>query len=434
MSSRFFKSAAALLSLAALLLQGLPATASGGPELHPTLKALVEFETRVNGAARRNPNPIQIRHFEIPLDALQSDVADRLSSTVRDSVIIEKKGRKYVRWIINPEDTEFHTQVEKWLEKRNLSTKRHTHFQAYMTASRSYILVDPTNGAQFSAKVSTNRTGGSWQNKKQTIGDARETRMAADYVREGLARAPLKNAVILDEPAMFGISVLDQAMVLRNLDALFVGPPEGRKLTYIPGFTALHEKMGPLIASANGGRDPSVFWNEHYNKPLARALAEYTARFGLTYDSPHSQNFLIELDQGMRPTGRIVLRDIGDAFAATNFFTAQGKLGFLQKWEPKNVLTGRIHMTVGLLQGGVAPFWLGNEEYNRWGIEFFEEYEREIAKLTGVPDELLKGDVMRSGRYFMKDYPLMNEPWREYMKRTFRKIPKCAEYFLGFGA
>ncbi|HRP08704.1 MAG TPA: 3'-5' exonuclease, partial [Gemmatimonadales bacterium] len=59
--------------------------------------------------------------------------------------------------------------------------------------------------------------------------------------------------------------------------------------------------------------DPAAFWNEHYNKPLARAIAEFAAITGMSYDSPHSQNFLVELDAGNRPTGRIVLRDFGDA-------------------------------------------------------------------------------------------------------------------------
>ena len=88
--------------------------------IDPEVDALVKFETRGNADAARNPNMIPIEHYEIPLDQLEADISKRIPVDVRDSLIFEKDGRKYVRWLINPEDTKWHKEVEKWLDRKKL--------------------------------------------------------------------------------------------------------------------------------------------------------------------------------------------------------------------------------------------------------------------------------------------------------------------------
>lgn len=396
-----------ILSIFLTLALTLPAQA----DIDPEVAALVQFETRANAAGARSAEKVAIEHYEIPLKSLEKDIADRIPPNVRDSLIFEKNGEKHVRWIINPEDTKWHLEVEKWLKSKGLSTERHKHFNAYMTASRSYILEDPKNGAQFSAKVSTNQTGGAWRDKKQPIDDARQVRMAADYVREGVAEKPMLHSTIMDEPALFGIKELDQAMLVRTLDGL----AEDNKV-YLPGFSAVHDRVGAMIAKKNGSTNPAAFWNEHYNKPLGRALAEFTARFGLCFDSPHSQNFLVELDGNLKPTGKIIIRDFGDSYATQDFFAAKGRMDFIAKWEADNVIKGEIPMAIGVLHGNEMPSWIDNEEYMKWGREFFEEYEQELARLTGVPRAELKEQLYVSGRYFSKSYSAKSPAWNAYLK------------------
>jgi len=403
------------LALAALLGNSLPARA----ELDPEIAALAKFETRGNAAGLRSAEKIAIEHFEIPLSALESDVASRIPPDVRDSLIFEKDGQKFVRWIINPEDTKWHLELEKWLKSKGLSTQRHKHFSAYMTASRSYLLEDPKNGAQFSAKVSTNLTGGAWRDKKQPIDDARQVRMAADYIRDNLAEKPMQLATVMDEPAMFGVADIDQAMLIRTLDGIKDEPK-----FYLPGFSALHDRVGALIAKKNGSSNPAAFWNEHYNKPLGRSLAEFTARFGLCFDSPHSQNFLVELDKDLKPTGKIIIRDFGDSYATAEFLLAQGRLEFLKKWESDNLLKGRIPMAIGVLHGNDMPSWMNEQKYRQWGIDFFKEYEAELSKQTGVPLAELKSDLHQSGRYFSKEYGVKSAAWTKHFQELKRATPK----------
>ena len=392
---------------------GLVVLASGGPSwaLDPEVAALVKFETRGNAVSQRSDAMIAMEHYEIPLDALESDISKRIPPEVRDSLIFERDGKKFVRWIINPEDTKWHKEVEKWLTKKGLSKQRHKHFSAYMTASRSYILEDPVTKAQFSAKVSTDVTGGAWRDKKQPIDDARQVRMAADFVQEELEKGgPVTHSFIMDEPAMFGIADLDQAMLVRSLNTL-----TSDDHYYLPGFSAVHEKVGAMIAKKNGAKNVAEFWNEHYNKPLARALAEFTARFGLAFDSPHSQNFLVELDKDMKPTGKVVIRDFGDSYLTTEFFIAKGRADFIKRWEPDNIIQKEVHMAIGLLHGNDMPSWLSERQYIAWGRDFFEEYEKEISKIAGVARSELRDQMYISGRYFSKNYSVDSPAWRKFL-------------------
>ena len=57
-----------------------------------------------------------------------------------------------------------------------------------------------------------------------------------------------------------------------------------------------------------------AFWREYYAKALGRAKAELLLRYGMQLTTPNPQNFLLEFDKGtLEPTGRVVVRDIGDA-------------------------------------------------------------------------------------------------------------------------
>ena len=141
------------------------------------------------------------------------------------------------------------------------------------------------------------------------------------------------NFIYLDEPAVFGIKALDQGMIIRMLGEL---PSRGKH--YIPGFSVLHEEEGKHIAKLNGSDDPAEFWKEHYIKPLGRGIAELFAMTGLAYDSPHSQNFLVELDNNFKPTGKIVFRDLGDSYAAQELLLFRSN-SYLQTVHSAEVVT-----------------------------------------------------------------------------------------------
>jgi hypothetical protein len=388
---------------------GLLASSTGWC-LSSQVEALVNFETHSNAAATRSNDPVKIQNYEIPLKLLKANIADRMPQDVKNSLIFQKDGETYVRWLINPEDTKWHLDVEKFLKSKGVSAEKHSYFTGYMTASRSYIIEDPNTKAVFSGKVSTNITGGNWRDKKQAVDDAEEARMASDFVQAEKARAPFQDLVIMDEPAMFGIEGdVDQAMLIRTLADL----PKGDKI-YIPGFAVMHDETGKKIAALNGSKDPEAYWEEHYNQPLAKAVAEFAARTGLTYDSPHSQNFLVELDSKMKPTGKIVFRDFGDTYAFAPFFQKSNEGDFLKKWESDNVLK-QLDVGIGIIHGNTPPSWLSDDQYNAWGTDFYKQFEAEYSRISGVPLSDLQATLSRNGDYFGKDYTAKaDKGWNDY--------------------
>ena len=57
------------------------------------------------------------------------------------------------------------------------------------------------------------------------------------------------------------------------------------------------------------------FWGRHYARNLGRAKALLFLRYGMQLETPNPQNFLVECDRDggqLEPTGKIVVRDIGD--------------------------------------------------------------------------------------------------------------------------
>ncbi len=391
------------------------------------LHAMVRMETHSNAVATRDSGFVRMEHYEIPLDLVEKDIADRTNSAFLSSMIFEREGTKFVRWLINPEDTKWHLQVANFLKTHGLSSEKKTYFVGYMTASRSYIVVDPKSGAEFSIKMSTDHTGGNWKDKQQTWDDAKQIRVITDFVAEQVKKQPaLRNTILLDEPMAFGIKVLDQAMVVRSYEAL---KNSGNR--YVPGFSAMYETFGRSVALANGHTSPAKFWEENYNKPLARALAEFAALTGMSYDSPHSQNFLIELDKKNRPTGKIVLRDFGDTYLFSEYFEAVNRTDILKLWEQSNLKRGYMPVSVGILHGNTAPSWIAMDKntvskssYDQWGREFFAEFQKEFKSQTGITLTSMKEAPRRGGSYIQDQYSLKDEAGLKFIELVKQGHPR----------
>lgn len=385
------------------------------------MHAMVRMETHSNAVATRDSNYVIMQHYEIPLELIEKDIAERANKAFIDAMIFERGGKKYVRWVINPEDTKWHVEVANFMIANGITPIKKSYFYGYMTASRSYIVVEPKTGTEFSIKMSTNNTGGNWKDKQQTWDDAKQIRMMTDFVNDQVQKQPaLRNIVLLDEPMAFGIKNLDQAMVIRSYENL---KNSGKR--YVPGFSAMFDRTGRELAKANGvpAVQTAKFWEENYNKPLARALAEFAALTGMVYDSPHSQNFMIELDAKSRPTGKIVLRDFGDTYLSQEFFQAAGRTDILHAWDESNVKDKYIPMTVGILHGNRPPAWIdldlnynSKRSYDQWGREFYKEWDKEFLKQTGVRLTPAYEQPKRSGAYIQNPYWTNNMAGQEFME------------------
>ncbi|GIL17311.1 MAG: hypothetical protein BroJett040_10620 [Oligoflexia bacterium] len=377
--------------------------------LTPNAKALVFFETRSNAAAIRSNESLMIPHFEIPLDLLEVNFADRFSENIQKHLIFERDGVKFVRWILNPEDTKWHHEVAAHFKAKGLELEKKYYFKGYQTASRSYIVEDPNQEIQFSVKSSTNKTGGSWRDKKQPVGEAVDSRLNADLIDMIQKKLKFQNIIIMDEPAILKLSAIDQAVVIRDLAEL--NNPNSDKI-YVPGFSVLHETTGLEIAKRNGSNDPYAFWTEHYIKPVGRALGEFAARTGMQFDSPHSQNFLVEFDSQLKPTGRIVFRDLADLYINKKFVKVllSEAQTYLKFFSQKENITTDIQAGFGPLHGNEAPLWISQKEYNRWKNIFFKHFELSFHEHSGLPIPAFKTtEGYINGKYFSNAYELSKE-------------------------
>lgn len=375
------------------------------------VRQLAKWEAEANAVTSRPSTLLKLKNYEIPAELIESDVAETTPKEVQKAFFIEKDGKKFVRWIVQPEDTKWFKEVEAFLEKKTgKAPTAYEHFNGYLTASRSVIAIDPDTGYSFSLKASTNQTGGAWKDKKQDWKDGKDIRAVSDYVARLEKTLKLKNAVILQEPMAIGIADVDQSNVVRLL-----GEAATCDKFYLPGFSALHEAVGKEIA---GKEDPVQFWNEYYAKPLGRALAEFAGIWGLSFDSPHSQNFLIELDKKKKPTGRIILRDLGDVYVLkeqTDLFNAQNVATRLSAAD--NLKVSQLNIAVGLLHGNKAPTWVRPEQYeNIWGYQFFQAFESEYSALTGFDISKIAPKMAAQSQFsYVAKYYNIDNNWKTAM-------------------
>lgn len=406
----------------------------------PSAKFLVHNETKGNAAGARSEAGVLMPHLEIPFEMVGVEFTKRLRPEIAASLVFMRDGHKYVRWILNPEDTQWSDEVIKYFAKeKGIQLTKKYYFTGYQTASRSYIAEDPKTHAQFSVKSSTNVTGGSWRDKKQPVGEAIDSIIMGNYLAEQNRLMKFKYFTFMDEPAILKLDAIDQAVVIRDLNAVNQTGPEAKY--YLPGFSALHEVVGKEIALKNGSPNPYDFWTEHYVKVAGKALGELAARTGLQFDSPHSQNFLVELDPNFKPTGRLVLRDLADLYVDQNFIhilRADSK-EFLGTFTQKSNILNYVSAGFGPLHGNEHPSWVDANQYAAWKDIFFDSFESSIEEVTGVPRTKFKSSYYRqSGAYFLANYELVqNSELSSYMDTLVKfqypagsGIARCESSFL----
>jgi hypothetical protein len=397
---------------------------------------LASWDGPSSGMANPSIEPFALQHFEIPLSALEHDVAERLASSVKGALVFEKNGESYLRWIIYPDDTRFAPELERWLESKNLDASRHTYFEARRTASRSLIIEDPKTGAEFSAKVSTNSVNGvPTLNKRWPLFDARAARIFSDHIADMRADRAFEHFEVLDETGSFGIPELDQGMTVREIGIM---KRDGKY--YLPGTAALGA-MGRDIATKNGAKDPSKYWKNHFMAAAGRATGELLRRTGLFPESNHAQNILIELDEKMRPTGRVIFRDLSDLHLEGNTFTAMGKVNELRRAGSKYVLGGLPEFPGKKSWGGTVVteedpgelylaqnlLWLSRVSDKRaWDKVYFDALERSFRKGTPMTAADLKPIFSGvRGTWGARGYSVQMKGMRRHFA-TFRKYRKAS--------
>ncbi len=139
-----------------------------------------------------------------------------------------------------------------------------------------------------------------------------------------------------------------------------------------------------------------------------KALGELAARTGIQFDSPHSQNFLVEMDENMRPTGRLVLRDMSDLYVDKSFIKAieGGDANLLKRFNQAENVKSYIVAAFGPLHGNAKPSWVSERQYSTWKDVFFSQFEATFEEVSGYRLRDLKMTPYQSGDYFGTSYDL----------------------------
>ena len=237
----------------------------------------------------------------------------------------------------------------------------------------------------------------------------------------------------MDEPAILKAPGIDQAVVIRDIGEI-QNDKSGKY--YLPGFSALHDVNGRKIAELNGSKDPFAFWTKHYIEATGRALGELAARTGMQLDSPHSQNFLIELDTNYKPTGRIVIRDMADFYVHSRYMEAMSPQ-HLEGYYEKNILN-KISASFGPLHGNKFPSWVSVKRYAAWKDVFYQAFEKSFFNKSGLRrSDVLTNASSLNGHYFSKSYTVSTEGserniqfWQNLEKyKSPRGILNCSYVF-----
>jgi hypothetical protein len=252
---------------------------------------------------RTSTRPVEVEVVRVPRDALEVYV---LPGAPREIVerFLDGETVRFPRHPLNrdPSVAFFDAPVaERW--------------SARFTASRTLAMPGPESGsALFSLKLSTDHPHPDFhQPEKMKLRE--EALDAVAWVglveRVDALLPPLETARILREVLVVMVRDGETGFMVRDLRVFQDGH------FYLPSLSL--PWVGRQIAAAQEV-DFERFWGDSFASSVGRAKAELFARYGLWYETPNPQNVVIQLEASLRPTGRLLFRDVGDGECATDAF------------------------------------------------------------------------------------------------------------------
>jgi hypothetical protein len=183
------------------------------------------------------------------------------------------------------------------------------------TASRTLAMSGPESGsALFSLKLATDHPHPEFHQAEKT--KLREEAVGAVEWSSLLDRVdamlpPLDATILVREVVVVLAKGQESGFMVRDLREF----QNGRY--YLPALSLPF--VGHQIARIN--REAlATFWGSAFASSAGRSKAELFARYGLWYETPNPQNIVIPLERDLRPTARLVFRDVGDGECATDAF------------------------------------------------------------------------------------------------------------------
>jgi hypothetical protein len=194
---------------------------------------------------------------------------------------------------------------------------------------------------------------------------------------------------------------------------------------YLPALSIPY--VGREIAKLNGVSFDE-FFQKYYAELLGEAKARLLLRYGLQMETPNSQNMLIQFDRNMRPTGKIVFRDISDSYLVDPVATGLGYKGQI----------GRDMAVEYPPAREIKPFWSNSSwrfdeapgdsavsaaTLGKWGAAhnraYIEYIEKELGMKFDVQPMSMAGDAF-PGIYRMLSTDIGQKKLRQYRDRMIK--------------
>lgn len=319
---------------------------------------------------RQSSEPLILPSLAVDASSVNVTFANMVPNAVRQLIL---RGSQVV-WFKHPFNT--NSAVPYF---NSPSTSQIT---SYLTASRSVALILGKN--VFTIKMPNDRPQGREGQHQPKKGSTRESielgRLRMDHIEAvdaKIGRDP--DLILAKEVAIVSDKSTGEGYLIRDVSFLNDGN------YYLPALSIPFE--GRRIAQLNG-QDPVSFWEKNYAEVLGRAKAKLLLRYGLQMVTPNPQNMLIQFDQNMRPTGKIVFRDLSDTIFVEGVAKGLGDNQALM-----NDLQRGLETTEE-----ISPYWsnsswrfdeAGVESFSRmtlldWGLSHNDAYRKEIQQSLGL--------------------------------------------------
>ena len=319
---------------------------------------------------RKDRAPIKVDFSLVSPVGIKTTFMSTASQQLKDYIFSGKQ----IRWFKHPYNT--HASLPDFKEQSDGT------ISAYLTASRSLAI--QVGDEYYTIKMPTDYPHGpkgEYQpSKASTSEDILDGINRMNYINRVDAEIDLDPDLILaKEVAMVADTATGEGFLFRDLSFMKSGN------YYLPALSIPY--VGREIAEKNGVPVEN-FWKSSYSELLGRSKAKLLLRYGAQMETPNSQNMLIEFDKNLKPTGRLVFRDISDTVLIKGVAEGLGEHEVLKK----DSLNGVKNST------RINPYWsnsawrfdeagsksFSEETINRWGIAHDEAYRNEIEKALGV--------------------------------------------------
>ncbi len=351
----------------------------------PPFEQWLIWEQEANFAEfRKDRRPIKVDFSLVSQKGIETTFLPDASTKLKEFIISGNK----IRWFKHPYNT-----VESLPDAQEVS---HGNVKAYLTASRSLAL--KVGDEFYTIKMPTDYPHGpkgQYQpGKASTSEDILDGINRMNYFSRVDSEIGLDpNLILAKEVAMVADKKTGEGFLFRDLSFMKSGN------YYLPALSIPY--IGREIAEKNGV-SVEEFWQKAYAELLGRSKAKLLLRYGAQMETPNSQNMLIELDKNLKPTGRLVFRDISDTVLIEGVATGLGEAGILKKDSENGVENSEI----------IQPYWsnsawrfdeAGDKSFSKktliqWGHAHNMAYLKEIESALGLDLSLFQHIIKsRSG-------------------------------------